>query len=155
MRTMLRKVRIVESSNRLLFDVPLHAWGQSYSLGCSRHTKSCNGGSCSVMVETVLFLFPRGCRQLSVTNPSAGIAFWDVFKIAKLDTFKIKPVVASELEGVSAQAQGSSKSIRVQHTTHSAGKMPSSFTSNSAKERKLLAYIADFQNVFEKLYPHR
>ena len=43
----------------------------------------------------------------------------------------------------------------MQHATHSAGKLPASFTSNSPKEQQLLAYISDFQRVFQELYPHR
>jgi hypothetical protein len=33
--------------------------------------------------------------------------------------------------------------------------MPASFTSNSKKEQKMLAYVRDFQRVFQELYPHR
>lgn len=86
----------------------------------------------------------------------AGLAYWDVFKMAKLDAFKPKPTAAGgEGEASASRSQGSSKSTRVQHTTHSAAKMPASFTTNSAKEQKMLAYVADFQRVFQELYPHR
>jgi hypothetical protein len=85
-----------------------------------------------------------------------GLVYWDVFKTAKLDSFKSKAVAAGGDGEGAARAQGSStKSNRVQHTTHSAGKMPASFTSNSKKEQKMLAYVRDFQRVFQELYPHR
>jgi hypothetical protein len=82
--------------------------------------------------------------------------YWDVFKTAKLDSFKLKAVAAGgDGEGAARAKGGSTKSNRVQHTTHSAGKMPASFTSNSKKEQKMLAYVRDFQRVFQELYPHR
>jgi hypothetical protein len=93
-------------------------------------------------------------------NASAGMVYWDVFKAARLDAFKPKPIAASA-EGEAAGANslrtvgGSTKSSRLQHTTHSAGKMPPSFTSNNLKEQKILAYIADFQRIFRELYPYR
>jgi hypothetical protein len=86
---------------------------------------------------------------------SAGLVYWDVFKTAKLDSFKPKAVAAGDGEGAARAQGGSTKSNRVQHTTHSAGKMPASFTSNSKKEQKMLAYVRDFQRVFQELYPHR
>jgi len=82
-----------------------------------------------------------------------------VYKTAQLDLFKPKPQVASTTGGGEGGLQrstaASSKASRVQHATHSAGKLPAGFTSNSSKEQKLLAYIADFQRVFQEFYPHR
>ena len=90
----------------------------------------------------------------------AGIAYWDVYKTAQLDVFKPKHAVTANASGgdgagVQRSTAASSKASRVQHATHSAGKLPASFTSTSPKEQKLLAYIADFQRVFTEFYPHR
>jgi hypothetical protein len=90
---------------------------------------------------------------------SAGLAHWDVYKVATLDVFKPKLQAVSLGEGGDATAQrstaASSKASRVQHATHSAGKLPASFASNSPKEQKMQAYLADFQRVFQEFYPHR
>jgi hypothetical protein len=95
---------------------------------------------------------------LAPRNP-AGLAYWDVFKTAQLDAFKSKPQAASGPDGSSTGGQrftaSSSKASRVQHATHSAGKLPASITSNTPKEQKLLAYVADFQRVFQEFYPYR
>eukprot|EP00775_Hariotina_reticulata_P013287 gene13287-13418_t len=99
-------------------------------------------------------------RSINDNDAEKGMVYWDVFKAAKLDAFKLKPVAASA-EGEAAGATslravgGSTKSSRVQHTTHSAGKLPPTFTSNNLKEQKMLAYIADFQRIFQELYPYR
>jgi hypothetical protein len=92
-----------------------------------------------------------------VPPPPPGLAYWDIYKAAPLDALKPKPQ-ATGVDGVEAAVQrntGSSKASRVQHATHSAGKLPSSFSSNSPKDQKMLAYLADFQRVFQELYPHR
>jgi hypothetical protein len=68
-----------------------------------------------------------------------------------MDTLRPKAPAAEE----GKVAGSSGKSIRTQHCIHSASKMPSSFTSNSAKEERLLSYLRDFQRVFQELYPHR
>lgn len=83
-----------------------------------------------------------------------GLAYWDIYKAAPLDALKPKP----QADGVKAsvlRTTGSSKASRVQHATHSAGKLPASFSSNNPKEQKMLAYLEDFQRVFQELYPHR
>lgn len=87
-----------------------------------------------------------------------GLACWDIYKAAPLDALKPKPQAAPGVDGVEAsvlRTTGSTKASRVQHATHSAGKLPASFSSNSPKEQKMLAYLADFQRVFQELYPHR
>jgi hypothetical protein len=89
----------------------------------------------------------------------AGLAFWDVYKIARLDVFKTISRNASANEGGDSSAQrstaASSKASRIQHTTHSSSKLPATFTSNGPKEQQLLAYLADWQKIFQELYPHR
>lgn len=114
-------------------------------------------GSCSLLTDLDPPFSQRTLIPRTFWLHAAGLVFWDVFKTAKLDSFKPKAVAAQDGEGggTTARSQGSSKSSRVQHTTHSAGKMPPSFTTNSKKEQKMLAYIRDFQRVFQELYPHR
>lgn len=89
-----------------------------------------------------------------------GLACWDIYKAAPLDALRLKPKPQATpgVDGVEAsvlRTTGNSKASRVQHATHSAGKLPASFSSNSPKEQKMLAYLADFQRVFQELYPHR
>lgn len=93
-----------------------------------------------------------------------------MFKSCKLEALAIKARPPEEAASAAAAAKasaaggttpraggssGSSKSARVQHCSHSAGKMPGSMTGNSAKEAALLAYVGDYVRVFQELYPHR
>lgn len=80
--------------------------------------------------------------------------YWDVLKAAKLDS--LKPAkAASGLESSTAKAAGSAKAARVAYATNTASKLPASFTDNTAKEQRMLAYAGDFKRVFEQLYPFR
>lgn len=86
----------------------------------------------------------------------AGLAFWDVYKVAPLDSLQPKKVETDQVESsVQRSAAVSSKASRVQHAVHSASKLPTSFSSNSPKEEAMLAYLADLQRAFQELYPHR
>lgn len=80
-----------------------------------------------------------------------GLVHWDVFKTARLDN--LRHITPADEDFPNKGSNG--KSDRVQHSVHSASKMPASFISNSPKEQRMLAYLEDFQRVFSELYPHR
>jgi hypothetical protein len=96
---------------------------------------------------------------MGCTSMSAGLAYWDVYKTARLDVFQRISRDVSANEGGDASAQrstaASSKASRIQHTTHSASKLPATYTSNCTNEQQMLAYLADWQRIFHELYPHR
>lgn len=117
---------------------------------------------------------PSHLRPLVITHqpthPSfpprlTGQVYWDVFKTAKLDD--LRPRAPAPEEGVAGGAaaggpgapqRGSApagKAARVQHSSHSASKMPAGFMSVSENEGRMLNYLADFEHIFSELYPHR
>lgn len=128
---------------------------------CARHCCSFANVRLQQYQLCLTQLAPPSSAVLLVFFPLAGIAYWDVYKSARLDVFRPKAQVSSGLgggdtvAGVHRSTAASSKASRVQHATHSAGKLPASFTSNSPKEQALLAYVDDFQRVFKEFYPHR
>jgi len=97
--------------------------------------------------------------------------YWDVFKTAKLDDLRPRAPTADETAAAAAaaaaattgatagaRAAGSAlagKAARVQHSSHSASKMPAGFMSLNDKEARMLAYLKDYAHIFHELYPHR
>ncbi|KAG2491059.1 hypothetical protein HYH03_010505 [Edaphochlamys debaryana] len=97
-------------------------------------------------------IYQLGSNTLGRVNDDdaeKGLVFWDVFKTAKLEGLKPKQLAEDELRPKNA------KRMRVQHTMHTAGKMPRPFTQQSAHEARVLQYVQDFQRIFEELYPYR
>lgn len=102
-------------------------------------------------------------------HPDAGLAHWDCYWVARLDAFK--PLAATGSDNTAgpsstiggsmigntsgSSSSSSGKAARVQHATHSAAKLPLSFSNINAKEERLLAYVDEFQRLFRELYPHR
>lgn len=64
-----------------------------------------------------------------------GLVFWDVFKAAKLEVTKMKVLAVEEMK------PKNSKRARVAHTINITGKMPRSFSVQSAQEGKVLTYV--------------
>jgi len=107
--------------------------------------------SCTIFNGS-LSCYQLGSNTLGRVNDEEyekGLVFFDVFKNVKLNTLKAKELDEEELKPKNA------KRLRVQHTINMAAKMPRSFTSYSAAEEKVVAYVQDFQRTFEELYPYR
>lgn len=78
-----------------------------------------------------------------------GLVYWDVFISGRLDSLK---VLQHQEDSTGAD---NAKRARVQHSIHTASKMPKSYITHTPKESKMLAYVQDFKKTFEELYPHR
>jgi hypothetical protein len=100
-----------------------------------------------------LMCFQLGSRMLGITNDEdagKGQAYFDVFALADLETLAVKEVEAEE-----ETKPKNGKRFRVEHTTNQLAKTPKSFTSNSPKEQRMSAYLADVSASFTELYRHR
>eukprot|EP00798_Chlamydomonas_sp_ICE-L_P031206 gene31206-6355_t len=99
-----------------------------------------------------LSVYQLGSNTLGRVNDEdfqKGLVFFDVYKVAKLDVLKPRFFSEEELKPKNA------KRLRVEHTINVASKMPKSFVGWTGLETKSLAYVHDFQRIFEELYPHR
>ncbi|KAL6761433.1 hypothetical protein V8C86DRAFT_3131553 [Haematococcus lacustris] len=99
-----------------------------------------------------LSVYQLGSTTLGRANDEdveKGLVYWDVFKAVRLENLKPRQLDEDELKPKNA------KRMRVQHTINIASKMPRSFSTQSGLENKILAYVQDYQRIFEELYPHR
>jgi len=139
-------------------------------MSSNNETFSRSGGKFFPSVQTAVALSPtslmtqhtgtQGRCVLCLCTETVRYGLLGCLQGSEAGCIKPKPIAASAEGGAAggtfqAAVGGSTKSSRLQHTTHSAGKMPPSFTSNNSKEQKMLAYIADFQRMFRELYPYR
>ncbi|MEW5310705.1 MAG: hypothetical protein WDW38_002476 [Sanguina aurantia] len=107
--------------------------------------------TCTLYNGTVS-VYQLGSNTLGRVNDEdaeKGLVFWDVFKAAKLEVTKMKVLAVEEMK------PKNSKRARVAHTINISGKMPRSFSVQSAQEGRVLTYVQDYVRVFEELYPHR
>jgi hypothetical protein len=96
--------------------------------------------------------FQLGSKMLGTTNDedaTKGQAYFDVFALADLQALAVKQVETEEAKPKNG------KRFRVEHTTNQLSKTPKSFTSNSPKEQRMSAYLADVSAAFTELYRHR
>jgi len=97
-------------------------------------------------------IYQLGSNTLGRVNDEdaeKGLVYWDVFKSARLDLLKERKLLEDELKPKNA------KRMRVQHAHNIASKMPRSFNMHTPAESKIMAYVQDYQRMFEELYPHR
>lgn len=99
-----------------------------------------------------MMCFQLGSRVLGPTateDLDRGNAFFDVFAIAELTALAVRA------EAAVAAAPPHGKRLRVEHTVNQIAKMPRRYSTNSAAEERLSAYLQDFSDVFSELYRHR